>query len=54
MQLKPYLNVLVPKEKHNFDHQRTPNQKRSHEVISNSRLPKLSNVSKKITLIIRN
>ena len=27
MQLKPYLNVLVPTEKHNFDHQRTPKPK---------------------------
>ena len=39
MQLKPYLTVLVPTEKHNFDHQRTPNQQgkpRGHVKFSSS------------------
>ena len=48
MQPKPYLTELAPTEKHNFDHQLKTN-KDSHEAMSNSRLPRLSNVSKKIS-----
>ena len=42
MQRKPYLIVLAPTEKHNFDHQRTPNQQGKPPAMSNSHLPKLS------------
>ena len=48
MQPKPYLTVQVSTEKHNSNH----NQWGSHEAMSNSHLPELSNVSKKISLIL--